>query len=111
MLLFLITLENNINGLISVCGCQCSVCEHFLDDQCLGCEQIQGNVWWAKYLNAETCPIYYCVVNDKKIENCGYCNDPPCSIWLELKDPDHCDEYHKRSIDERAARLKNINMK
>lgn len=92
---------------MSVCGCDCSLCEYFIDDRCSGCTQIQGNVWWARYINAETCPIYFCVINDKKIKNCGSCEHLPCSIWKELKDPNYSDEQHERSILERVARLKN----
>lgn len=90
---------------ISVCGADCSDCTHMKDSSCLGCFHIQGRIWWAKYLNAEICPIYDCV-EKKGIDHCGSCPGIPCDLWRDLKDPSYLDEENERSILERIDRLK-----
>lgn len=99
--------EIRMNGLLSVCGCECSDCDYFEKKECKGCNQVQGKVWWIGYVNAASCPIYDCVNNTKKVDSCGLCSELPCKLWYDLKDPNLTDEQHNQSIVERAERLKN----
>jgi hypothetical protein len=98
-----------MNEKVSVCGCDCSVCEHFISSKCSGCSKIEGKVYWASFTSVEICPIYNCVKNERKLKNCGQCSKIPCNIWRELKDPSYTDEQHEAGIDQRVAALKEIN--
>lgn len=91
---------------LSVCGCNCLTCEHYKKLNCAGCAEIKGRVWWASYISVEVCPVYNCVVNERKLEHCGKCHEIPCKIWRDLKDPSYTNEQHEASIIERVKILK-----
>jgi len=95
-----------MDRMVSVCGCECSKCDYFKKNECYGCNKIQGKVWWIQYVHANSCPIYDCVINTKKLNNCGLCSELPCTLWYDLKDPSFTDEKHNQSIVERVKRLK-----
>lgn len=97
--------DKNMNGLLSVCGYECSKCDYFKKKECTGCNQIQGKAWWVGYVNASSCPIYDCVKNHK-IDNCGLCSELPCKLWYDLKDPNFTEEQQNQSIIDRVERLK-----
>ncbi|MGC9357113.1 MAG: DUF3795 domain-containing protein [Anaerolineae bacterium] len=90
---------------LSVCGADCTSCEYLNDNQCPGCADIEGKVWWATYVDAEICPIYDCAVHEKQFDNCGQCDYLPCELWRALKDPDYSDEEHEASIQKRVSLL------
>lgn len=90
--------------MLCVCGANCEGCSY--SEECAGgCEKLQGRVFWTKYINAEVCPVYQCV-KDHGYKNCGGCGKLPCETWFTLKDPGINDEEHKKSIDDRVAKLK-----
>jgi hypothetical protein len=73
--------------------------------ECAGCNKLQGQVSWAKYLNKTVCPIYTCV-KQKGFSSCRDCDLPPCHIWLiETKNPDVSEQAFAADI---TNRLKNL---
>lgn len=95
---------NNRN--ISVCGFFCEECQ-FFKGTCQGCYEVEGKTFWAQEITPKkVCPIFDCAINDKKYRNCGNCDDLPCNIFNELKDPNISDEEHKKSVEERIAQLR-----
>jgi len=98
-----------MNNQLSVCGCECLECEYFKKSECSGCSVIEGKVWWTSYINVTICPIYNCVINIKKLKDCGACSEIPCKFWRDLKDPSHTDEQHEISIKTRIENLKRSN--
>jgi len=90
--------------MLCVCGATCDGCRE-LGKECAGdCNQIQGRVYWAKYVNAEVCPVYQCV-EQHHLGSCGQCPDIPCHLWRELKDPSMSEEAQQKSIRERVKLL------
>lgn len=90
--------------MLSVCGASCDGCAHVAE--CGGtCEETQGRVFWAKYLNLEVCPLYQCV-RDHGYKDCGDCAKLPCETWFAIRDPAATDEQHRKSIDDHAAKLR-----
>lgn len=55
---------------------------------------------------SKVCPMYDCSVNKKGFKDCGTCNELPCRIFLDMKDPNSTEEEHKKSIGERVERLR-----
>ena len=95
-----------MNAKLSVCGCDCTVCEYLKKSECHGCSEIKGEVFWTSYISATICPIYNCVTNRRKFDNCGMCSEIPCKLWRDLKDPNCTDEEHEAGIKERVEILK-----
>lgn len=93
---------------LSVCGANCQTCPYFQQKNCKGCNLIKGEVFWAKMVSAEICPVYDCVVNKHKYNHCGFCDELPCKLWKDLKDPSLSDEEHLQSINIRVQRLKSM---
>jgi len=91
--------------MLSPCGVDCSTCK-FLGDNCTGCREIEGRVYWAAYVNADICPLYQCSVNEKKLKHCGECNELPCHIYFDTQDPGMTKEEHEEGIRQRVAILK-----
>jgi hypothetical protein len=90
--------------MICVCGANCDGCIH-LNDECAGCNAIEGKVYWAQYIGADICPVYKCV-KEKGYRNCGACSQIPCELWISLKDPSWSEEEHQKSIQNRLSILK-----
>lgn len=77
--------------MINPCAYECdSNCPHYITE-CKGCSEIKGKVFWAKYYQKDTCPIYECAT-EKGFKHCGYCSELPCNIWYETRDPSITDE-------------------
>jgi len=95
---------NNTNY-APVCGIYCGNCD-FLGEQCKGCGHVKGKPFWTAQIPSEICPIYDCCRNHKLIEHCGLCDDFPCEIFLELRDPNLNDEEFQNSLAERKKTLK-----
>jgi len=93
--------ETQMN-LAAVCGICCGACK-FLDAMCKGCSAEKGKVFWTKAeeIPWDTCPIWECCVEQKRLEHCGLCSDFPCRTYLELKDPSdpEADLHKRQSID------------
>ena len=92
--------------MINPCGFYCEECPHF-KDSCQGCKKIAGKPFWIKYYDNQPCPIYTCA-EEKNIAHCGYCEQIPCQIWTDLKDPSYSDTEHLEKIKQRTERLKNL---
>ncbi len=92
---------------ISVCGIICSECL-FYNNQCDSCRQVAGRPFWTEDQDQNgICPLYDCSVNKKGLNSCGECEELPCKIFLDLKDPSISDAEHKKSINQRVQNLRN----
>jgi hypothetical protein len=99
---------------ISVCGIDCAVAcgecnkmhEELVKNPCKGCNAEKGKIFWVKFLNLDTCPIYHCCVNEKQLPHCGQCPQLPCEIYFNTKDPSLAEEDHQKGIRDRVAVLK-----
>ena len=87
---------------ISCCGMDCNKCS--LYELCAGCNAVCGKVFHAP--KGKECPIYYCSRIKNGFQTCGQCDQFPCHIILNTKDPELTDEEFMQSVEERAARLK-----
>jgi len=97
---------NEIDKIISCCGVVCSDCEYYPND-CKGCPEIKGNVFWLQYTSEEICSIYQCCINEKQYSHCGKCSDVPCQFY-ERGDPTKTDEENKKILDSNLAQLKQM---
>ena len=79
---------------MSCCGTYCSECEYY-PDECAGCEEIKGKVFWLSYTGGEVCAIYDHCKNVKKYAHCGMCEELPCKRY-GIMDPKKSD-YENRS--------------
>lgn len=97
---------------ISVCGidCQeaCIECNKYLQELCKGCNDMKGKLFWTQYLGLDTCPIYNCCVNQKRLDHCGHCEKLPCDIYFNTKDPSTPEDIFVQKIKERANVLKQL---
>lgn len=91
--------------ILSACGLVCDQCE-FFNTTCTGCIKVKGSTFWAKEMPAKVCPLYDCSVNKKGLKNCGGCAELPCQLFQNMKDPNSTEEEHKKSINERVARMR-----
>ena len=90
---------------ISNCGSICGECEYF-KTKCVGCYEIKGKTFWTDELPDKICPLFNCSINEKHLNNCGDCNDLPCEMFNELKDPNTSDEEHHKMLAIRVSRLR-----
>jgi hypothetical protein len=92
--------------LLSACGLLCNDCE-LLNKTCTGCHNVKGSTFWAKeMMPSKVCPMYDCSVNKKGFKDCGPCNELPCKLFLDMRDPNSTEEEHQKSIGERVERLR-----
>lgn len=71
----------------TVCGYSCSDCDH-KGNECRGCVRTMGSPFWTHFAGIETCPVYDCCVNDRKLPHCGRCPDLVCERFTRYTDPD-----------------------
>jgi len=91
---------------LSACGLLCNECE-FLGNECSGCYAVKGQTFWAKeMMHDQTCPLFGCSVFKKGFQSCGNCEELPCQLFREMKDPNSSDEEHRISLVQRVERLK-----
>ncbi|VYT05707.1 Uncharacterised protein [Blautia glucerasea] len=90
---------------LSCCGMECADCD-FYQKECAGCNACQGKVFHAP--EGKACPIYACSVQKHRYVTCESCEELPCSIWKETRDPLLSDEIFESSIRERMQNLKEI---
>jgi hypothetical protein len=88
-----------------VCGLYCGECE-YLGKQCQGCGYVEGKPFWAAQVPSGVCPFHDCCRNRKKLEHCGLCNDSPCNMFTELRDPNMSEEEFQASLVKRKMALK-----
>ena len=94
--------------LLSACGLICDECESY-GKECNGCIAVKGQTYWAKEMMPDkTCPLFNCSVNNKGFKNCGDCEELPCKMFREMKDPNSTEEEHQLSLVQRVDRLKAI---
>ena len=92
--------------LLSACGLICDECE-FYRKECKGCIAISGQTFWAKEtMPNHTCPLFDCAVNENRFKSCGGCDELPCKMFREMKDPNSTEEEHQLSLVQRVGRLK-----
>jgi hypothetical protein len=92
--------------ILSACGLICDECE-FYGKECNGCIAVKGQTFWAKEMMPDkSCPLFNCSVNSKGYRSCGNCEELPCKMFHEMKDPSSTDEEHRLSVVERVGRLK-----
>jgi len=91
---------------ISACGLDCSTCE-FYEKTCTGCYAVKGSTFWAQEMMPDkVCPLFQCAFNDRGYKSCGDCDELPCAMFLQMKDPASTDEEHQRMIQVRVERLR-----
>ena len=91
---------------ISACGLDCSACE-FYKKTCAGCYAVNGSTFWAREMMPnKVCPLFQCAFNDRRYESCGDCDELPCAMFIQMKDPASTDEEHQRMIQLRVERLR-----
>jgi hypothetical protein len=95
--------------ILSACGLICDECE-FYKKECDGCIAVKGQTFWAREMMPDrTCPLFNCSVNVKGFGSCGDCNELPCKLFREMKDPNSTEEQHQLSLVQRVERLKAAN--
>lgn len=60
----------------SICGIDCDICKHKIENGCKGCQASRGKIFWGE------CDLYKCAVG-KELEHCGLCADFPCTMLQE----------------------------
>ena len=88
---------------LSCCGTKCSECGCY-GSICKGCNESAGKVFHAP--EGQACPIYECSVNQKKQKSCGGCQNLPCDIWRNTKDPSMSDEEFENNIRQRVENVR-----
>ena len=91
-------------NMAAACGLYCGTCD-YLQTQCEGCMQVQGRPFWTVQMEILTCPLYDCCVNTKHLEHCGLCDEFPCAIFLELRDPSLSDAEAEKALQARQEDL------
>ena len=91
---------------LSPCGINCGEFEACKEMGCSDCHEIKGKPSYLKDYDVETCPMYDCSVNQKGYQTCAECEELPCQIYQEWRDPSMSDEEHLNSINERVKTLK-----
>jgi len=90
---------------LSPCGVKCKECP--LAEKCGGtCHDLAGAPFYVKDFGLEVCPIYDCAVNKRGLETCATCDELPCQIYSDWRDPEMTDQAHLDSITERVKTLK-----
>ncbi|MGN0202891.1 MAG: MmcQ/YjbR family DNA-binding protein [Coprococcus sp.] len=90
---------------LSCCGTECEKCSCY-GSLCQGCNTRQGKVFHAP--KGKACPIYACAVQKKKLVSCIGCEQLPCDIWRNTRDPQLSDGAFEKTITERIHNLKGI---
>ncbi len=89
---------------IAACGLNCDICLYY-KKQCAGCSAVEGKTFWAGELQPPVCKIYRCA-KKKGCDSCKTCENVPCSIWQNQREPGLTDEEFENSIQQRLDNLK-----
>jgi hypothetical protein len=92
------------NKLAAACGLYCGTCE-YLQKQCKGCGHVQGRPFWTTQMEIASCPLYDCCMNGKHLEHCGLCDEFPCTLFLEMRDPSLSDAEVEQALKDRQEAL------
>lgn len=92
-------------ALPTVCGLYCDSCDH-LGDECKGCTDQQGKVFWTEFVNIACCPIYDCCVNNLNLPHCGHCERLVCDLFTKFRDPEMSDEDVEISLARQEQELR-----
>ncbi len=90
---------------MSVCGMDCGACYCF-GKLCNGCDSCEGKFFHAP--EGAACPIYDCVKNNRGLQDCGTCEEAPCRIWFDTRDPKFTDEEFNENVTNRIQALRKI---
>lgn len=93
----------HMGKLISCCGTMCSECRYY-PAECLGCQKIEGRVFWLEYTGESICDIYNCCLNQKEYVHCGQCKELPCSRYGQ-EDPTKTQEENQEDYRKQMANL------
>lgn len=88
--------------IISCCGVICSDCKSF-PNECKGCPEIKGQVYWLEYTGENICDIYDCCINQKKFPHCGKCHSLPCEYYKRddpTKSPEENANDHRKQLEQ-----------
>lgn len=91
-----------MDKIISCCGVVCSECR-FFPEECKGCPEIKGNVFWLQYTGETVCSIYDCCINNKHLEHCGKCASLPCEKYSNddpTKSPEENAEDRRKQLEQ-----------
>ena len=91
-------------NLAPVCRLYSGPCEYF-ENHCQGCGYVKGRPFWTAQMELEACPLYDCCLNKKRLEHCGLCDEFPCDIFTELRDPSLSEEAAKKALYARQNEL------
>ena len=75
----------------SVCGIDCSACHFRTEQNCSGCQAMQGKPFWGE------CDLYRCN-GEKQQEHCGQCKQFPCGVleeWAAQENGERIDNLRK----------------
>ncbi|MBR6580904.1 MAG: hypothetical protein IKK66_06355 [Ruminococcus sp.] len=90
---------------LSCCGTKCNECS-YLGNLCKGCNDCNGKVFFMP--DNQSCLIYECAINQKKLKNCAQCSELPCKIWMSTRDPKFTDDEFNKSVASRVQALKEM---
>lgn len=85
---------------LSICGLDCNGCDFYQTD-CEGCREVKGKPFWTEIV----CELFSCC-SEKEFNTCGDCDELPCKLFIELKDPNISQEQHLKEVQNRVNRLK-----
>ena len=91
---------------LAPCGIKCGEYEACQAAGCSDCHTVQGKPFFLEDFGVEICPLYDCPVNKKGFNTCAECEELPCDIYYNWRDPSMSDEEHINSINERVKVLK-----
>lgn len=90
---------------MSCCGVICGECEYY-PDECRGCGESKGKVFWLEYTGGDVCEIYDCCKHKKRYEHCGQCSELPCSRY-DQDDPTKTEQENQSDHKKQMENLKN----
>ena len=92
--------------IISCCGVVCSDCEYYPED-CKGCREIEGKVFWLQFTGGDICDIYDFCIEKKQLAHCGKCSALPCEHYAK-NDPTKPEEENKAILKKQLEQLKQL---
>lgn len=95
-----------MDKIVSCCGVVCSECESF-PENCKGCPEIKGIVYWLQYTGGAICGIYDCCINIKGLEHCGRCRSLPCERY-NRDDPTKSAEENAEDLRKQLDQLESM---
>lgn len=95
-----------MDKIISCCGVVCSECDSF-PENCKGCSEIKGRVFWLQYTGEDICGIYDCCMNERRLGHCGKCAHLPCERYSR-DDPTKSIEENAEDLRKQLEQLKSM---